>query len=266
MLGRRHGREMNLFFWRRARIAVIELQGTLAARPGALSLETMVTPIERAFAATAKGGAVVLDISSPGGSPVQSELIAGLIRRLAVEKNITVHAVIGEVGASGGYWLACAADQIYASAMSIVGSIGVVGGGFGFDALLGRIGIERRLYTAGANKARLDPFLPERPEDVEFVQALMADIHARFRTWVTTRRGERLSGDVFDGSFFLGERAIGLGLIDGLATVDELVERLVGDRTKLRRYNPKRRFMLRLPKLLMQTALDEIEGRRLSFQ
>jgi signal peptide peptidase SppA len=260
---------MNILFWRRPRIAVIELQGVISARDGAVSLRSIAPVIERAFAATKKGGMVVLDIDSPGGSPVQSELIAGLIRRRAEAKQITVHAVIGEVGASGGYWLACAADQIHASAMSIVGSIGVVGGGFGFDAIMTQFGIERRLYTAGENKARLDPFQPERPQDVVFVQALMGDIHERFKDWVRGRRGARLSGDpaVFDGSFFLGQRGAELGLVDDLTSIDELVRTLGGERARPRRFRARRRFSLaRLPRLMLEAAIDVAEARRLTLR
>ncbi len=159
---------MNLFPWRRTRIPVIELHGLIAGRDGALNIRTTGPVVERAFASARKGGVVILDIDSPGGSPVQSELIAGLVRRQADRKQLRVHAVIGEAGASGGYWLACAADEIHASAMSIVGSIGVVGGGFGFDHLLGRYGVDRRLYTAGANKARLDPVPARAPGGCRF--------------------------------------------------------------------------------------------------
>ncbi len=260
---------MNLLFWRRPRIAVIELHGLIAARDGAVSLRSAGPLIDRAFAATKKGGVVVLDIDSPGGSPVQSELIAGLIRRRAEAKSVSVHAVIGEAGASGGYWLACAADQIHASAMSIVGSIGVVGGGFGFDALIEQLGIERRLYTAGENKARLDPFRPERPQDVVFVEALMTDIHARFKGWVRQRRGARLSPDpaVFDGSFFLGQRGAELGLVDSLTSVDELVRVLGGERTRVRRFRARRRFSLaRLPRLMLEAAVDVADSRRLTLR
>ena len=176
---------------------------------------------------------------------------------------------IGETGASGGYWLACAADEIHASAMSIVGSIGVVGGGFGFDQLIGRYGVERRVYTAGANKARLDPFRPERPEDVAFVQALMADIHVRFKTWVRQRRGARLSDDpaVFDGSFCLGEAGQALGLVDSLTSVDELVRTLGGERARPRRFRARRRFSLaRLPRLMADALLDAALERRLDLR
>ena len=260
---------MNLLFWRRARIPIIELQGIIAGREGALSLRSAGPLIERAFASVKRGGAVILDIDSPGGSPVQSELIAGLIRRRAEKAGAKVHAVIGEAGASGGYWLACAADQIHASSMSIVGSIGVVGGGFGFDQLIDRYGVERRLYTAGQNKARLDPFRPERPEDVAFVRDLMSGIHERFIAWVRERRGARLSSDpaVFDGSYCLGSRGVELGLVDGLTSVDELVRALGGERARARRFRVRRRFSLaRLPRLMAHALLDVIEERRLDIR
>ena len=192
---------------------MVELHGLIAGRDGALNIRSAGPLVEKAFSRVKRGGPVILDIDSPGGSPVQSELIAGLIRRRAEAKGAKVHAVIGEAGASGGYWLACAADEIHASAMSIVGSIGVVGGGFGFQHLIERAGVERRLYTSGENKARLDPFRPERPEDLAFVQELMTDIHGRFKTWVAQRRGARLSADpaVFDGSYCLGARGVRIG-------------------------------------------------------
>ena len=260
---------MTPLFWRKPRIPIIELQGIIAGREGALSLRSAGPLIERAFSSVRRGGSVILDIDSPGGSPVQSELIAGLIRRRAEKAGVTVHAVIGETGASGGYWLACAADRIHASSMSIVGSIGVVGGGFGFDRLIGRYGIERRLYTAGENKARLDPFRPERPEDVAFVQALMAGIHERFIAWVRERRGSRLTDDgaVFDGSFCLGVRGVELGLVDELGSVDDVVRSLGGERARARRYRVRRRFSLaRLPRLLAHALLDVMEERRLEVR
>ncbi len=260
---------MNLFPWRRPRIPVIELHGLIAGRDGSLNLRAAGPLIERAFGAAKRGGHVILDVDSPGGSPVQSELIANLVRRRAEAKGVRVHAVIGEAGASGGYWLACAADEIHASAMSVVGSIGVVGGGFGFEHLIERYGIERRLYTAGENKARLDPFRPERPEDVVFVQALIADIHERFKAWVRERRGARLADDpaVFDGSFCLGGRGMALGLVDGLTSVDELVQTLAGERARPRRFRPRRRFSLaRLPRLMIDAALDAASARRLELR
>ena len=250
--------------WRRPRINVIEMHGLIASRAGAVSMGTMAPLIERAFR-TARGQPVILDIESPGGSPVQSDLIAGLIRRRAAEHKIAVHAVIREVGASGGYWLACAADQIHANPMSIVGSIGVRGGGFGFPDMLARFGVERRLYTAGTNKARLDPFSPEKPEDVAFVQELLDSLHERFKAWVRERRGAKLKVEeaaLFDGSFMLGERALTVGLVDGFSDIDSLVRRLGGAKAKSRVLRQRRRGLLgRLPRMLVDSVLDAVEER-----
>ncbi|HEX4173304.1 MAG TPA: S49 family peptidase [Acetobacteraceae bacterium] len=250
--------------WRRPRINVVEIHGLIAPRPGAVSVGTMAPLINRAFR-SARGQSAVLDIESPGGSPVQSDLIAALIRRRAQEHNVRVHAVIREVGASGGYWLACAADEIHANPMSIVGSIGVRGGGFGFPDMLARFGIERRLYTAGTNKARLDPFSPEKPEDVAFVQELLDALHERFKAWVRERRGGRLKVDeaaLFDGSFMLGERGLEVGLIDGFSDIDSLVRQLGGEKARARVFRPRRRGLLRrLPGLLIDALLDAVEER-----
>jgi ClpP class serine protease len=250
--------------WRRPRINVVEIHGLIAPRPGAISVGTMAPLINRAFR-SARGQQAVLDIESPGGSPVQSDLIAALIRRRAEEHKVRVHAVIREVGASGGYWLACAADEIHANPMSIVGSIGVRGGGFGFPDMLARFGIERRLYTAGDNKARLDPFSPEKPEDVAFVQELLDALHERFKSWVRERRKGRLKADeavLFDGSFMLGERGLQVGLIDGFSDIDGLVRQLGGEKARARVFRPRRRGLLRrLPGLLVDAVFDAIQER-----
>lgn len=254
----------SLLPWRRPRLSVIVLHGVIAARAGMLSADAARPLIEKAFAAASRRP-VILDIESPGGSPVQSDLIATMIRTHADRAGVRVHAVIREVGASGGYWLACAADEIHANPMSIVGSIGVVGGGFGFPELLSRFGIQRRLYTAGRNKARLDPFSPEKPEDVVFVKDLMEKLHVRFTHWVRSRRGQRLRADsdaLFDGGFVLGEQALALGLIDGFETIEDLVRQLGGDRARPRRFAPKRRGILaRLPRLGVDMLLDALEDR-----
>jgi len=250
--------------WRKPRINVIELHGLIAARVGQLNIRSAQPLIEKGFA-SAKGRPVILDIDSPGGSPVQSELIATLIRRRAEKAKLEVHAVISDIGASGGYWIACAADRIHANPMSLVGSIGVRGGGFGFSDLIGRIGVERRLYTAGAHKARLDPFLPERAEDVAYTHELLEALHVRFKAWVRERRGDRLKGaeeKIFDGSAMLGEQGLGLGLIDGFADVDGLVKTLGGERAKARPIRPRPRgWLRRLPRLAAEAALDAIEER-----
>lgn len=250
--------------WSRPRFSVIVLHGLIASRQGMLNADSARPLIEKGFAASG-GRPVILDIDSPGGSPVQSDLIAGMIRAAADKRGVRVHAVIREVGASGGYWIACAADEIHANPMSIVGSIGVVGGGFGFPALLDRLGVERRIYTAGDNKARLDPFSSEKPEDVAFVRDLMDKLHERFKDWVRARRGTRLKAPenaVFDGGYMLGEQAVAAGLVDGLSTVDELVRILGGDRARPVRFAPKRQGLLgRLPRLGIDTALDALEDR-----
>ena len=256
---------MRLLFWKGPRVPVLVLHGTLAPRVGALNLEAYADIIDRAVQSARRLGHLVLDINSPGGSPVQSDLIASRIRARAEEANVRVHAVIGDVGASGGYWLACAGDEILANSMSVVGSIGVIGGGFGFEDAIGRLGVRRRLYTAGENKARFDPFTPERPQDVEFVAGLLGDIHERFKLWVRVRRGERLKADeavAFDGSFMLGAAALQAGLIDRLGDVDLLVRELGGRRARPQFFRPRRRGLLsRLPRLAAEAMLDVLEER-----
>ncbi len=261
----RRGLMRRLAFWRSPRVPVLEMHGTLAAKSGALNLEGFAPLIDRAFRMAGKGGTVVLDIESPGGSPVQSELIATRIRRRADENAARVVAVIGEVGASGGYWLACAADAIVAHPMSIVGSIGVVGGGFGLQDAIARIGVERRLYTAGANKARLDPFSPERPQDREFVHKLLDDLHTRFKDWVRSRRAGRLVAEeasVFDGSWMLGEQAVRAGLVDRLGDLESEVKAIGGKKAEMTVLKPRRRGLLnRLPVMAVETVLDALEAR-----
>jgi ClpP class serine protease len=256
---------MKLLFWRRPRIPVLVLHGVLAARVGTLNIAGYAALIDRAFSRAGRDGHVVLDINSPGGSPVQSDLIAARIRARADEKGARVHAVIGDVGASGGYWLACAADEILANSMSVVGSIGVIGGGFGFEDAIGRLGVTRRLYTAGENKARLDPFTPERPQDVAFLRELMGDIHERFKDWVRSRRAGKLKGDeaaLFDGGYMLGARALEVGLIDRLGDVDALVRELAGPRARAEEFRPRRRGLLgRLPRLAAEALLDAVDER-----
>ena len=254
---------MRLAFWRKPPIPVLELHGLLAARPGALNIANLAPLIDRAMAAAGKGGTLLLDIQSPGGSPVQSDLIAARIRRRAEEKGVRVVAVIGEVGASGGYWLACAADEIVANAMSIVGSIGVIGGGFGVGGALARLGVERRLYTAGTNKARLDPFSPEKPEDVAFVRVLLDDLHARFKDWVRERRAGRLRAaeeTLFDGGWMLGARAAEVGLVDRLGDLDSVLREIGGAKARPYVVRPRRRGLLaRLPRMLAAEIIAAME-------
>ena len=209
-------------------VSMVRLQGVITpmSGPGPRSVINSAgvdKVLERAFERD-QLAAVALLINSPGGSPTQSALVADRIRGLADEHKVPVLAFCEDVAASGGYWLACAADEIYAHPTSIVGSIGVVSQSFGLEGLLQRIGVERRLYTAGEAKARLDPFLPEKPEDVEWLRGLQDQLHTMFRDWVVTRRGDRLAkaaeqgAELFNGEVWTGARALELGLVDGLGT------------------------------------------------
>jgi signal peptide peptidase SppA len=205
-------------------VSVVRLHGVITATTGpvprsVINAASTDKTLERAFAPD-RLAAVALLVNSPGGSPTQSALVADRIRGLAAEKGVPVLAFCEDVAASGGYWLACAADEIYAHATSLVGSIGVISQGFGLDGLIERFGVQRRLYTAGASKSRLDPFLPEKPEDVDWLRGLQDQLHELFRDWVRERRGDRLSGgaDLFTGEVWTGARAVELGLVDGLGT------------------------------------------------
>jgi serine protease SohB len=192
--------------------------------------------IERAFAMP-QLKAVALAINSPGGSAAQSALIARRIRDHSREKKIPVIAFCEDVAASGGYWLACVGDEIYADANSIVGSIGVVAATFGFPDLLRKIGVERRVHTAGERKAMLDPFRPEDPDEVELLQAIQRQIHENFIDWVRERRGDRLKGsdaELFSGEFWTGQRAVELGLVDGIDDLRGAMRRRFGDQVRLR--------------------------------
>lgn len=209
------------YFERKPKVAVVRLAGVIAddvRRGRGISHARYVKVIEKAFEKADK--AVALVINSPGGSPAQAELIGGVIRAAALEKKIPVYAFVEDVAASGGYWLACAADGIYAQNSSIVGSIGVISASFGFDKFIGKIGIKRRMHMAGEEKSFLDPFLPEKEEDVERLHALQKDIHNIFIDWVKERRGQRLRGDdaeIFTGAFWTAGPALDKGLIDGIA-------------------------------------------------
>lgn len=217
-------------------IPVIRLQGAIGSggRFGAGLSDAVLAPlIERAFA-RGKPAAVALVINSPGGSAAQSSLIGARIRRLAEDKGIPVHAFVEDVAASGGYWLACAADHIWVDATSIVGSIGVIFASFGFPEFMARQGIERRVVTAGRSKSLADPFLPQRPEDVERLKALQAPIHQTFIDHVKARRGARLDADadVFNADVWVGQQAVDLGLVDGVAHLVPKLKELYGDKVR----------------------------------
>jgi serine protease SohB len=202
-------------------------------RPG-LTLASSARALDRAFSYR-KPVAVALAINSPGGSAVQSHLIFRRIRQLATERNVPVIAFVEDVAASGGYMIACAADEIVADEASIVGSIGVVGGSFGFHGLLEKLGIERRLYTSGENKAMLDPFLPEKPEDVARLKTIQAEIHESFISLVRDRRGTKLAesaGDLFTGAYWTASRGLQLGLVDQIGDLRTSLRARFGDKVE----------------------------------
>ena len=213
----------------RPTVAVVKLHGLITPVPsplarGAINVSTVESALTKAFDHD-RLAAVALSINSPGGAATQSALVADRIRELADKKRVPVLAFCEDVTASGGYWLACAADEIYAHPTSIVGSIGVVSRGFGMHGLLDRLGVERRLYTAGEHKARLDPFLPEKDDDVAWLTGMQAQLHELFVEWVRSRRGSKLAADteLFDGEVWTGTRAAELGLVDGVGTLRGIV-------------------------------------------
>ena len=221
-------------------VPVVRLSGVIASGGllggRSLSMESVAPLLKRAFE-TRGAKAVALSLNSPGGSPVQSALIAQRIRLHATEKGLPVIAFVEDVAASGGYWLACAADEIIADPSSIVGSIGVISSGFGFQDLIARIGVERRVHTSGENKSMLDPFKPERPEDVEHLLSLQADIHDAFKTLVKSRRGARLRPDdpeLFSGAFWSGRQALARGLVDGIGHLHQVLKARFGDKLVIR--------------------------------
>jgi len=232
-------------------VAVVRLTGMIGDvgeyRQG-LSLMRLAAVLETAF--TLRNlSAVAIVINSPGGSAVQSALISTRIRSLALEHNVPVIAFVEDVAASGGYWLACSADEILAHEASIVGSNGVDAAGFGLQALMERLGIERRLHTSGERKAQLDPFQPEQPEEVARLKTLLADMHETFNRMVRDRRGIRLKADdeaLFTGEFWTGRRALELGLIDGFGELRSVMRARYGERVRLRLVGERRPMLRRM--------------------
>lgn len=247
-------------------VPVIRLSGAIAAsaRGGTLSDQMLAEPIEKAFK-RGKPVAVALSINSPGGSPAQSSLIAARIRRLAEEKKIPVHAFVEDVAASGGYWLACAADDIWVDDSSIVGSIGVISASFGLHEAIGKLGIERRVHTAGKDKSMLDPFRPEREEDIERLKSLQAQIHDSFIAHVKKHRGAKLTDDqdLFTGEFWVGQKGVDLGLADGIAHLVPKMKELYGDKVKFAPVGPKRGLLQRFGTSLTADITASIEDRAL---
>jgi serine protease SohB len=231
-------------------VAVLRLAGVIspgARLRGGLNIAALAGPIERAFGMK-RLAAVALVINSPGGSPVQSALVYKRVRAMAADKKIPVFAFAEDVAASGGYWLACAGDEIFADENSIVGSIGVISAGFGFTELLEKIGVERRIHTRGEKKTLLDPFAPEKPEDVARLTALQKEIHESFVALVKERRGDKLKGGakkLFSGEFWTGAQAMKLGLVDGIGDVRSVMRERYGKRVRLRPIEPRRHLLQR---------------------
>ena len=242
-----------------AKVHVIQLHGAIMPSGGGgpfnsgpvLNIDGLEEGIEAAFKPLKnKPGAlaaIALNINCPGGSPVQSSLIAGRIRQLADQHQVPVLAYVQDVAASGGYWLASAADEIIADPSSIVGSIGVISAGFGFTGTLDKLGVERRLHTAGANKSRLDSFSPEKPEDVDWLLSMQSKLHETFREQVRARRGEKLVGnedELMNGEVWLGKEAVALGLVDAIGSMHADLRARFGDKVKIKRFGVKKKGLL----------------------
>mgnify|MGYP003115291645 FL=1 len=241
------------FFDKSPLVAVLPLHGVIASggsklRGENLNLASLEEQIETAF--EMKGvSAVALLINSPGGSPVQSSLIFDRIRQFADEKEVPVYAFAEDVMASGGYWLGLCADEIYINKNSVIGSIGVVSAGFGFPGLLEKLGVDRRLYSAGENKVKLDPFSPEKEDDILWLKKIQGEIHDNFKELVKTRRGERLKKrkdkELFSGDIWVGEKAVDLGLVDGIADMRSFCREKYGDKVRFKKLGGRRGFLAR---------------------
>lgn len=248
--------------WRRGRtiIPVVRMQGVIAAggsplRPN-LSLASVAGTLKQAFDIK-QAPAVAIVVNSPGGSPVQSRLIYSRIRELATRSNKKVLVFVEDVAASGGYMIALAGDEIIADETSIVGSIGVVAATFGFVEAIGKLGVERRVYTAGRNKVTLDPFLPEKKDDIEHLKKLQADIHEIFIAMVKERRGSKLAEDpdIFSGLYWTGRPGRELGLIDGFGHMSSVLRERYGDKVEIELMQPRRNFLGRpVPAVGVETS------------
>ena len=245
------------------KVAVVRLQGVIAASGRGSLSDTSIGPVlERAFS-KGKPKAVALLINSPGGSPVQSSLIGARIRRLSEEKEIPVYAFVEDVAASGGYWLASAADEIWVDQSSILGSIGVISSGFGLEDFIARHGVTRRVHTAGKSKSMMDPFQAEKPADVKRLKNLLSQIHEVFKAHVIERRGTKLAQDkdLFTGDIWVGQNAVEVGLVDGVGHVMPKMKEMFGKDVRFNRYGLKKPFFRRFGAKILGDAVTEIEER-----
>ena len=235
-----------MFITKKSTIGIIKLAGIISTEGrlgsrGGLNLNDLSDSLTKAFSFK-NIKAIALLINSPGGSPVQSALIANRIRDLAKEKEIPVYCFIEDLAASGGYWLSCAADKVYAMESSIIGSIGVITSGFGAVEAIKKIGIERRVYSQGKNKGLLDPFLPEKKDDVKQILTIQKDLHAQFINWVKKRRGKRLKAKdevLFNAGVWSGAKAKDLGLVDGIGDYYNVMKNIFGDEVKFKDFSKK---------------------------
>ena len=242
-------------------VSVVSLSGLISAGSrGQLNDYTIAPCLEKAFT---KGDpdAVAIVINSPGGSPVQSSLIGARIRRLAKENNVPVYAFVEDVAASGGYWLASSADEIFVDHSSVVGSIGVISAGFGASELISRYGIERRIYTAGKSKSTLDPFSKEKPLEVKKLQQKLDQIHQVFLSQIQTSRGDKLSDDpeLFSGDYWIGAKAIELGLADSIGHLVPVMQERFGKKVKFRNYGPKKKWFQKLSAAFFYNVTEALE-------
>jgi len=245
-------------------VSVVRLSGVIGGNAplrAGLNLQGVSDALETAFTMSSVK-AVALLINSPGGSPVQSSLIFKLIRALATEKKLPVYAFAEDVAASGGYMLACAADEIYADESSIVGSIGVISAGFGFTGLIEKLGVERRVHTSGESKSMLDPFKPENPDDIVRLSALQKDVHDNFKALVRGSRGARLkeAPEIFTGEFWAGRGALERGLIDGLGDFRGILRAKFGEKLRLKHVGARKSLLQRLPGFSRQSVPDIVES------
>ena len=244
-------------------VNIVRLQGAIGmAGRASISDRSLAQSLERAFK-RGKPAAVALEINSPGGSPVQSSLIGARIRRLSEETKVPVYAFTEDVAASGGYWIASAADEIWADPSSILGSIGVISSGFGAHVLLQRQGIERRVHTAGRSKAMLDPFRPEKEEDVARLNRFLGQLHDTFIGHVRDRRGDKLADDpeLFTGEVWIGQSAVEVGLADGVGHLVPKMKERFGKKVSFRRFDQRKPLLSRLGASVAQDALSQIEER-----
>ncbi len=256
------------------KVAVLRMAGIIAdasqVRRAGINFEKFKKPIDKAFEVSGLS-AVALVINSPGGAPAQCALISQHIRALSQEKDIPVYTFIEDVAASGGYWLACIGDEIYAQGTSIVGSIGVISGGFGLEDFIKRHDIKRRVYTAGRDKSFLDPFKPEKAEDIARLKTIQHAMHDDFKAWVHARRDPRLNGgdsELMEGAFWTGRQALDYGLIDGLGTVDAVMKEKLGEDIRFIDITVEKKSLLSMLPLMgeakgdmMIDALDALDAK-----